>query len=75
VRGAALALALALLGVPAAAQVGPAAPAVEEAGEQVLAGLSQTSVALTVGFEGLELLVFGAVWRAAPIPPRPSRCR
>jgi uncharacterized protein (TIGR02186 family) len=37
-------------------------------GEEVLAGLSQTNVALTAGFEGLELLVFGAVWRAAPVP-------
>jgi uncharacterized protein (TIGR02186 family) len=66
-RRALLALLLAALAGPAASQQAPA-PFAEETGEQVLAGLSQTSVALTVGFEGLELLVFGAVWRAAPVP-------
>ena len=37
-------------------------------GEEVLAGLSQTTVALTASFEGSEILVFGAVWRDAPVP-------
>ena len=36
--------------------------------EEVLAGLSQTSVALTATFEGSEILVFGAVWRDGPPP-------
>jgi uncharacterized protein (TIGR02186 family) len=54
----------ALAALPSAGQQ----PAPEAPGEQVLAGLSQTNVALTAGFEGLELLVFGAVWRAAPVP-------
>jgi uncharacterized protein (TIGR02186 family) len=38
-------------------------------GEEVLAALSQTRVALTATFEGSEILVFGAVRREAPIPP------
>lgn len=36
--------------------------------EEILAGLSQTSVALTATFEGSEILVFGAVHRERPIP-------
>ncbi|MBK5926587.1 TIGR02186 family protein [Rhodobaculum claviforme] len=37
--------------------------------EEVLAGLSQTSVALTSTFGGSEILVFGAIRRDAPPPP------
>ena len=37
--------------------------------ENVLAGLSQTSVALTATFGGSEILVFGAIRRDAPVPP------
>lgn len=37
--------------------------------EEVLAGLSQTSVALTASFEGSEILVFGAVYRPGPMDP------
>ena len=36
--------------------------------EEVLAGLSQTALALTATFTGSEILVFGAVRRDAPIP-------
>lgn len=72
-RAAASAIAALLLLVAAAVSaqerpVLPPATPVPETGEQVLAGLSQTNVALTAGFEGLELLVFGAVWRSAPVP-------
>jgi uncharacterized protein (TIGR02186 family) len=35
--------------------------------EQVVAGLSQTRVALTATFDGSEILVFGAVRRDAPV--------
>ncbi|WP_114964642.1 TIGR02186 family protein [Alkalilacustris brevis] len=37
-------------------------------GEEVVAALSQTNVALTATFEGSEILVYGAVRREAPIP-------
>ena len=36
--------------------------------EEVVAGLSQARVAITTGFSGSEILVFGAVKRTAPIP-------
>ena len=36
--------------------------------EEVLAGLSQTSVALTATFGGSEILVFGAIRRDGPLP-------
>ncbi len=36
--------------------------------EQVIAGLSQNRVSLTVNFEGSEILIFGAVRREAPLP-------
>ena len=49
----------------ALAALAPLRPA---AAEEVLAGLSQTSVALTATFEGSEILVFGAVRREAPVP-------
>lgn len=42
---------------------------VTRGGEQVLAGLSTTTVALTATFEGSEILVFGAVYRDAPVDP------
>ncbi len=37
--------------------------------ETVLAGLSQSTVALTATFGGSEILVFGAIRRDAPVPP------
>lgn len=39
--------------------------------EEVVAGLSQARVAITAGFHGSEILVFGAVKRTAPIPNVP----
>jgi len=36
--------------------------------EEVVAGLSQSRVALTANFTGSEILVFGAVHREAPVP-------
>jgi uncharacterized protein (TIGR02186 family) len=42
------------------------APVVAE--EQVVIGLSQNRVSLTVNFEGSEILIFGAVRRDGPIP-------
>ncbi|TCO73892.1 TIGR02186 family protein [Rhodovulum euryhalinum] len=36
--------------------------------EQVVAGLSQTRVAITTNFAGSEILIFGAVKREAPLP-------
>lgn len=36
--------------------------------EEVVAGLSQDSIAITANFEGSEILVYGAVKREAPIP-------
>lgn len=38
-------------------------------GEEVLAGLSQTQVAITADFSGLEILIWGAVKREAAPPP------
>jgi len=38
-------------------------------GEEVVAGLSQARVAITTGFSGSEILIFGAVKRETPIPP------
>lgn len=40
-------------------------------GEEVVAGLSQTRVAITTNFSGSEILVFGAVKRQSPIPDDP----
>lgn len=37
-------------------------------GEEVVAGLSQTNVAITTTFEGSEILIFGAVKRDKPAP-------
>ncbi|GAA0308558.1 TIGR02186 family protein [Rhodovulum strictum] len=36
--------------------------------ERVVAGLSQTHVAITTSFSGSEILIFGAVRREAPLP-------
>lgn len=38
------------------------------AGEEVVAGLSQTRVAITTGFTGSEIFVYGAIKREAPPP-------
>jgi uncharacterized protein (TIGR02186 family) len=40
-------------------------------GEEVVAGLSQDSVRITTNFDGSEILIFGAVKRAAPLPDGP----
>jgi uncharacterized protein (TIGR02186 family) len=50
--------ALALLALPAAADAPPT--------DRVVAGLSQSRVAITAGFEGLEILVFGAIASGQP---------
>ena len=42
-----------------------------QAQEEVVAGLSQNSVALTVNFEGSNILIFGAVRRDGAIPDGP----
>ncbi|TVR49602.1 MAG: hypothetical protein EA386_01805 [Rhodobacteraceae bacterium] len=39
--------------------------------EEVIAGLSQNRVSLTVNFEGSEILIYGAVRRDAPLPEGP----
>lgn len=44
------------------------APAAQAAEEQVIAGLSQSSVSITADFSGTEILVYGAVKREAPAP-------
>ncbi|MGF1552650.1 MAG: TIGR02186 family protein [Paracoccaceae bacterium] len=73
-----LALALAVPG--AAAGQGeregpsPLAPEGAEAaieGERVLARLSQTNVAITTGFTGSEIFIYGAIRREAPAPEGP----
>ncbi|MEM6487054.1 MAG: TIGR02186 family protein [Pseudomonadota bacterium] len=46
-------------------------PPPELAGERVVARLSQSSVAITTGFTGSELELFGAVYRERPPPPGP----
>lgn len=55
--------ALALLAAPASAAEPPA--------DRVVAALSQSRVAITAGFEGLEILVFGAVARGEPAREEP----
>jgi len=50
-------LALALAGLSSVAKA-----------EEVVAGLSQNSVSITANFDGSEILIFGAVKRAAPPP-------
>lgn len=60
-----VAAAVALAGVAGAARAQEAPPAAPT--EQVLAGLSTTTVALTASFEGSEILVFGAVYRTVPV--------
>lgn len=59
-RVAAAALVLALFARPVPAQE-----------ERVVLGLSADEVAITVTFDGSELLIFGAVAREAPPPPEP----
>ncbi len=39
--------------------------------EEVIAGLSQNRVSLTVNFEGSEILIYGAVRRDGPLPEGP----
>ena len=54
---------------PDPAAAGAAPSSAPPGTEQVLAGLSTTTVALTATFEGSEILVFGAVYRDAPVDP------
>nr|WP_318272794.1 TIGR02186 family protein [Paracoccus saliphilus] len=44
------------------------APDPVEAPEQVVAGLSDSSVAITTSFDGSDILIYGAVRRETPIP-------
>lgn len=54
-----------------ALSLGFACPA---AAEEIVAGLSQSSVAITTNYSGSEILIYGAVKRDAPIPQdRPTR--
>lgn len=46
-------------------------PAGADSGETVVAGLSQSRVAITARFDGSEILVYGAVRREAPPPKSP----
>lgn len=39
--------------------------------EQVVAGLSRNSVAITASFDGSDILIYGAIKRETPIPPGP----
>jgi len=41
------------------------------ADETIVAGLSQSDVSITAGFDGQEILIYGAVRREAPPPPGP----
>lgn len=45
--------------------------AVPAGAEEVVSGLSQSRVGITVNFDGSEIMVFGAVSRDAPAPPGP----
>lgn len=54
----------AMLALALALACAPPAPRAEE----VVLGLSQDAVAITAGFDGSQLLIFGAVRREAPIP-------
>ena len=44
---------------------------VDRTGEQVVAGLSSDSIAITASFDGSEILIYGAVKRETPIPDGP----
>ncbi|MDP5305911.1 TIGR02186 family protein [Paracoccus spongiarum] len=50
---------------PVPAEAPPQAP------EQVVAGLSRDSVAITASFDGSDILIYGAVKRETPIPDGP----
>ncbi|RNF35233.1 TIGR02186 family protein [Paracoccus methylarcula] len=43
----------------------------EQPAEQVVAGLSRDSVAITASFDGSEILIYGAIKRETPIPDGP----
>ncbi|MBK4215735.1 TIGR02186 family protein [Paracoccus caeni] len=60
------AVALPLENSPAAPTAGQVHPV-----EQVVAGLSSDSVAITASFDGSEILIYGAVKRETPIPQGP----
>ncbi|MFD1482294.1 TIGR02186 family protein [Paracoccus nototheniae] len=49
----------------------PATDEVEAPPEQVVAGLSNSSVAITTSFDGSDILIYGAVKRETPIPGGP----
>jgi uncharacterized protein (TIGR02186 family) len=44
---------------------------VQAQAEQVVAGLSQSRVAITANFDGSEIMIYGAVAREAPMPETP----
>lgn len=46
-------------------------PAPEAPAEQVVAGLSNSSVAITTSFDGSDILIYGAIKRETPIPDGP----
>ncbi len=49
-----------------------AAPAMAQQGaETIVAGLSQSTISITANFDGSEILIYGAVKRATPIPSGP----
>lgn len=56
---------LAVLGFAATAQ----GKEVTALGEEVIASLSQTRVAITTGFTGSEIFIYGAIKRERPVPP------
>ncbi|MBM3604734.1 MAG: hypothetical protein FJX25_08255 [Alphaproteobacteria bacterium] len=43
-------------------------PTADPQAEQVVAGLSDSSVAITTSFDGSDILIYGAVRREAPVP-------
>ncbi|WP_246054954.1 TIGR02186 family protein [Paracoccus gahaiensis] len=50
---------------------GPLPEAAEGPAEQVVAGLSNSSVAITTSFDGSDILIYGAIKRQTPIPETP----
>ena len=49
----------------------PGAPVDVSPAEQVVAGLSSDSVAITASFDGSDILIYGAIKRETPIPSGP----
>lgn len=55
-------------GAALATEVAPTAAAPAPAPERIVAGLSQSRIAITANFDGSEILVYGAVRRESPAP-------